>query len=82
MTRSRPAFACLSLTLMLLASGLAAQSAPPNGPRTVDPRWHALRGVTLVSAPGSVTENATVVLRDGVIVSVGADEEPPAGARV
>lgn len=82
MTRLRPLHTLWFLVLVSLAGGLRAQADPPNGPRVVDPRWHALRGATLVAAPGEKIENATIVLRDGIVVSVAADAEPPAGARV
>ncbi len=59
-----------------------AQPTPLNGPKPIDLGWHALVGATVIPAPGESIENATVVLRDGVIVSVTADAEPPAGARV
>ncbi|MCC6671004.1 MAG: amidohydrolase family protein [Planctomycetes bacterium] len=68
----------------LLASALSAQAvtAPPNGPRPVDPRWHALMHARLVARPGTMIEDATIVLRDGLVVSVEAGAAPPAGARV
>ncbi|MBL0927621.1 MAG: amidohydrolase family protein [Phycisphaerales bacterium] len=67
----------------LLAPAAAEQVAPPaNGPRRNDPAWHALVHATLVPAPGEKIEDATVVLRDGVIVSVQKGAAPPAGARV
>jgi imidazolonepropionase-like amidohydrolase len=72
-----------SLLLGLIASHAVAQPYEPvNGPRQVDPGWHALVGATVVTEPGKRVENATLVIRDGVIVSVKADAEPPAGARV
>jgi len=55
---------------------------PVNGPRQVDPGWHALTGATVVTRPGTAIENATLVIRNGVVVSVNADGDPPAGARV
>ena len=81
-TGFRPVVKFSVLALLCLVGGLAAQAGPPNGPRVIDPRWHALRGATLIPAPGEKIDNATIVLRDGVIVSAGAGTEPPAGARV
>ena len=73
------------LTLALLAAPLVAQDSPltepPNGPRRIDPGWHALVGATVHPEPGGAIEGATVVVRDGRIVSVGW-APPPAGARV
>lgn len=73
----------------MLAAALVAMSAawaqpvePTNGPRRTDPGWHALVGATLVPEPGRTIENATVVIRDGVIVSVESGAAPPTGARV
>ena len=60
----------------------AQSSPPPNGPRPVEPSWHAIVNATLVPAPGELVEDATIVLRDGVIRSVATGAEPPAGARV
>ncbi|RMD62526.1 MAG: hypothetical protein D6824_06640, partial [Planctomycetota bacterium] len=74
--------AALSLTLAVAAPPLLAQEAPPNGPREVDVRWHALVHATVIPAPGEKIEDATVVLRDGVIVSVKPGAAPPKGARV
>ncbi|MHC4975483.1 MAG: amidohydrolase family protein [Planctomycetota bacterium] len=59
-----------------------AGDRPINGIRPIDVRWDALVGGTLVSSPGVSIENATIVMRDGFIESVGAGASPPAGARV
>src|SRR5690606_22492079 len=42
----------------------------------------ALTGARVVTAPGQVLNNATVVIRDGIIQAVGSNVTPPAGARV
>ncbi len=78
------ALAALNTTVALAAfvGSALAQPAPSNGPRDVNPRWHALTGATLVPRPGETVENATIVIKDGVIVSVAPGGEPPAGARV
>ena len=52
---------------------------PANSPRRSDPAFNALVGATVHVAPGKVIEKASVVMRDGLIVSVGATP-PPAGA--
>jgi hypothetical protein len=64
--------------LGLLACLLAAAAVEGARP----PRVHALVGARIVAAPGRVIESGTVVLRDGVIVAVGAKVEVPADARV
>ncbi|MFT5733604.1 MAG: imidazolonepropionase-like amidohydrolase [Planctomycetota bacterium] len=88
MTRSL--FAPAALCAAALAVGYASatpisaptQDAPLRGPRKVDPRWHALVGGTLIPEPGQVIENATIVVRDGVIESVKSGGAVPEGARV
>lgn len=70
-----------TLTL-LLASGVQAQPAPERGPRHVDPRWHAITGATVIPRPGESIENATIVIRNGIVRSVVANGDAPAGARV
>lgn len=75
----------LAVSLLALFAGLTeAQqlSEIPQGLRDATPRWHALTGARLVLAPGQVVENGTLVMKDGVIVAVGAHVKPPAGARV
>ncbi len=59
-----------------------AQTGPTAGIRNAVPNWHALTGARVVSSPGDVLDNATVVIRDGVIMSVTANGAPPEGARV
>lgn len=70
--------------LALLSSLCQAQqlSETPQGLREATPRWHALTGARLVLAPGQVVDNGTLVMKDGVIVAVGAGVKPPAGARI
>ncbi|MEM8960836.1 MAG: amidohydrolase family protein [Acidobacteriota bacterium] len=46
------------------------------------PETHAITDVRIVQAPGQVVESGTVVVRDGLIVAVGAGIEPPADAQV
>ncbi len=62
-----------------LLAGLLAVAAV-EGARP--PRVHALVGARIVAAPGRVIDSGTVVLRDGVIVAVGAKIAVPADARV
>ena len=64
-----------SLLAALVAATVVApdahtQEAPLRGPRKIDPRWHALVGARLIPEPGTVLENATLVLRDGVIEEI------------
>lgn len=62
-------------TGLVAAAGLSGSQpdplAPPtNGPRKADPTWHALCNATVHVKPGTVLEHATVVVREGRIVSV------------
>ncbi|MBU6365313.1 MAG: amidohydrolase family protein [Gemmatimonadetes bacterium] len=75
------------LALPLLAVGaLQAQQAtrtePVTGLRANATGYHALVGARVVTAPGQVLPNATIVIRNGLITAVGAAITPPAGARV
>ncbi|MGP1345388.1 MAG: amidohydrolase family protein [Phycisphaerales bacterium] len=73
-----------SVCAVVLGCGSAlGQPAPPaETVRRVSPGFHALVGAELVSEPGVRVENATIVVRDGVIVSVEAGGAAPEGARV
>ncbi len=71
-----------ALGSVLLVGSAFPQEAPLRGPRKVDPRWHALVGARLMAEPGVVIENATILTRDGVIVSVKSGGAVPEGARV
>ena len=63
----------LALTLSLLTAAPA---------HSITPRVHAIVGARVVVAPGQVLEHCTVVMRDGVITSVGPSVSVPADARV
>jgi imidazolonepropionase-like amidohydrolase len=69
------------LALPLFAALLFAQDAPPNGPRKVDPGWHALVAKKIHIRPGETLEGGRIVIKDGRIVSVSPNPVP-AGARV
>lgn len=74
----------VAASLLLASAGVAhslAQPAPTNGPLALDTGWHALTGATVVTEPGRTIDDATVVIRDGVIVSVRAGGVVPEGAR-
>jgi imidazolonepropionase-like amidohydrolase len=67
------------LTLILLSGlpfVLQSQTKPPDGIRRNTPRVHAFTNARIVQAPGKVIERGTLVIRDGVIVSVGATPAP------
>jgi imidazolonepropionase-like amidohydrolase len=70
----------------LVAGSLEAQQSsrtePVTGLRDNTTGYHALVGARVVTAPGQVLNNATIVVRNGLITAVGAGMTPPAGARV
>ena len=63
----------LAATCMLLLAGGTATAAER-------PRVFAIRNATVVTAPGNSLENGVVVIRDGLIESVGAGTLSPADA--
>ncbi len=69
---------------LLLAGNVSAQvsSAPKQGLRENDPRVHALTNARIVTAPGKTIEKGTVLIKDGLIIDVGANVKAPAEARV
>jgi len=69
----RAGLALAALPALLLAVRSSAAPRPP---------VYALTGARVVTVSGAVLENGTVVLRDGLIQSVGAGLAPPADARV
>jgi len=71
-------------TALSFAAALAdpTRTAPAPGLREATPQVHALVGARLVVAPGKMVERGTIVIRDGVIVSAGAEVAAPEDARV
>ncbi len=67
---------------LLIPIILSAQTTPVDGMKDNTPSVHALINATIVTAPGQSLQNATLVIRDGVIESVGANIQPPADARL
>ncbi len=83
---------CRSRYVPLLAIGIlvaacsivwAVESTiPPPGIRENTPKVHALTNARIVNPSGTVIERGTVVIRNGIITSVGAGLAAPADARV
>jgi hypothetical protein len=72
-----------AISLFCAVSGSAqVTTVPKQGIRENDPRVHALTNARIVAAPGKTIEKGTVLIRDGLIVEVGADVKVPAEARV
>ncbi len=65
---------------VILATCVAVTLSVPADAAT--PRVHALVHARIVPAPGQSIENGTIVIRDGLIVAVGANVPVPADARV
>ena len=57
-------------------------TVPAPGLREGSQAAHAFTGTRIVTAPGKVIENGTLVVRDGVVVAAGENVDPPADARV
>lgn len=73
----------LSLVLSVGASAQqASRTAPIEGMRDNGTGYHALVGARAVTSPGRTIENATIVIRNGLIQSVERGASAPAGARV
>jgi imidazolonepropionase-like amidohydrolase len=70
------------LTASVLEAQQASRIEPVAGLRENASGFHALTGARVVTAPGQVLENATIVIRNGLITAVGANVQAPAGARV
>lgn len=75
------AFAFMLLAALFSVNALA-QTAPINGIDENPPAVHALTNATIITAPGQVIENGTLVIRNGIIEAIGSDAEPPADARI
>ncbi len=73
--------ACI-LLILSTTHAAAQETAPTAGMRDNTPRVHALTNVRIVQAPGRTVDRGTVVLRDGVIESVGASVKVPADAQL
>jgi N-acetylglucosamine-6-phosphate deacetylase len=78
------AFIAVSLIRPVARGQAPPSTTPPEGLRENTPAVHALVNAKLVVAPGRTIDNGTVIVRDGVIVAVGAgtDVAAPADARV
>ncbi len=68
--------------IILSYSGIFAQTSPVTGLRDNTPSVYALTNATIVVSPGNVIEKGTLVLRNGIIESVGKELQPPSDAWV
>ena len=72
----------IALSALAVVSSSFAQQPPVIGMRPSDPARHALVGAKVIVAPGNTIDKATILVRDGVIESIGPDIAVPAGYRV
>jgi imidazolonepropionase-like amidohydrolase len=70
------------VALVVAPAVAAAQTTPIEGLRENPPGAHAVTGARIVVSPGQTLENATLVIRDGVIEAVGSNITAPPDARV
>ncbi len=71
------------ISLLFAISGFGQVSTyPKQGLRENNPRLHALTNARIVTAPGKTIEKGTILIRDGLIVEVGASVKVPPEARV
>ncbi len=79
---SLAALAAGSLAAGSLEAQQSSRTEPVTGLRDNSTGYHALVGARVVTSPGQVLANATIVVRNGLITAVGAGMAAPAGARV
>ncbi|TVQ02451.1 MAG: amidohydrolase [Balneolaceae bacterium] len=72
----------LLLVFVVVPLLLSAQTTPVDGMKDNTPSVHAFINAAIVTAPGQRLENATLVIRDGVVESIGTNIQPPADARL
>lgn len=70
------------LSVVAIASFSVAQPEPPNGPPANPTHVHALINARVIAGPGQSLDDATIVVRDGVIEAIGNGIRVPADARV
>lgn len=75
------AFLGAALCLVFTQPLLSAEIRPP-GHKPEPPGVHALVGGKVITRPGQTLDDATVIIRDGLIEAVGKNVKPPADARV
>jgi imidazolonepropionase-like amidohydrolase len=76
---TRRSLTALPLALLAVSTAAVAQTADPGKSLTAPKADYALTNVRIVTAPGKVIENGTIITRDGRIAAVGAGVAIPAG---
>ncbi|MGM0480956.1 MAG: amidohydrolase family protein [Pseudomonadota bacterium] len=72
----------LALSTAFTTSVIADQTSRVNGMRDNTPSLIAVQNATVVTEPGKQMTNATLVIRDGKVVSVQRNNRAPEGARI
>ena len=73
---------CLVLVALLLSSSIVAQTTPNYGIRVKNSEITAFRNANIQVTPDLLLENASMVIRDGLIEAVGTNITIPADATV
>ena len=68
--------------ITFLSSVIPGQIEPPDGLRIHPPKVWALTGAKVISEPGKVLENATIIIREGFIENVGKGISIPKDASI
>lgn len=79
---SRPPNVYILLILILFPVSACGQTEQVQGLHERSASIHAFTNATIVSAPGEIHENATLVIRNGVVEDAGTDVEIPSDARL
>ncbi len=74
--------ALLAFVFFAITGSAQVSVLPKQGLRENDPRVHALTNARIVTAAGKTIEKGTVLIRDGLIVQVGAEVKVPPEARI
>lgn len=72
----------LSILLAIFSGILLAQTEPVVGLRTFIPRNYAFINGHVHTSPGSLIENGTILIRDGIVTAVGKNIKIPGTATV
>ncbi len=72
----------LAICAVIPAVSVASQTTPVQGLHDNTPTFVALQNATIITEPGKQLNNATLVIRDGKVIAVDANNQAPAGARV
>ncbi len=70
------------IILTLLIGNIFAQVKPVEGLHNNTPRIYALTNATIVAEPGTIIEDGTIIIRDGVITATGSKVSIPEDAFV